>query len=99
MRLFCRARGVKNSEENIHWNVVKGTFIGMSESHRGITSGAETATNVPFDSRNNRRTIPLATNTRTPLGNARNRDKSRQVALPGNARSRGDCVVARLLVC
>jgi hypothetical protein len=67
MRLFCRARGVKNSEENIHWNVVKGTFIGMSESHRGITSGAETATNVPFDSRNNRRTIRLATNTRPPL--------------------------------
>ena len=35
---------------------VQGTFIGMSESHIGITSGAETATNLPYDLRNNRRT-------------------------------------------
>ena len=27
---------------------VKGTFIGMSESHRGIINGAETATSVPI---------------------------------------------------
>ena len=36
---------------------VKGTFIGMSESRRGIINGAETATSVPCDPRNNRRTI------------------------------------------
>jgi hypothetical protein len=45
---------------------VKGTFIGMSESRKGITSGAETATNVPCDSRNNRRTIRPATNILNP---------------------------------
>ena len=45
---------------------VQGTFIGMSESHIGITSGAETATNAPYDSRrNNRRTLRLAKNTST----------------------------------
>ncbi len=32
---------------------VKGTFIGMSESRRGIISGAETATNVPRQSKDN----------------------------------------------
>jgi hypothetical protein len=45
---------------------VMGTFIGMSESRKGITSGAETATNVPCDSTNNRRTIRPATNILTP---------------------------------
>jgi hypothetical protein len=55
---------------------VQGTFIGMSESHIGITSGAETATNVPYDSRNNQRTIPLATNTRpSPSTNRRRREE------------------------
>ncbi len=41
---------------------VKGTFIGMSESRRGIISGAETATSVPCDPRKTRRTIRPAAN-------------------------------------
>ena len=55
-RLFVTKR-----KGNIHWNQ-------RSESHICITSGAETATNVPYDSRNNpgRRTIRPATNTRKP---------------------------------
>ena len=34
---------------------VKGTFIGMSESRRGIISGAETAPSLPCDPRKTRR--------------------------------------------
>jgi len=44
---------------------VKGTFIGMSESRRGIINGAETATSVPCDPRKNRRTIRPAANIHT----------------------------------
>jgi hypothetical protein len=43
-----------------------GTFIGMSESRKGITSVAETATNVPCDSTNNRRIIRPTTNILNP---------------------------------
>ena len=44
---------------------VKGTFIGMSESRRGIINGAETATSVPCDPRKTRRTIRPAANIHT----------------------------------
>ncbi len=44
---------------------VKGTFIGMSESLRGIINYAETATSVPCDPRKNRRTILPAANIHT----------------------------------
>jgi len=44
---------------------VKGTFIGMSEWHRGIINGFETASSVPCDPRKNRRTIRAAANIHT----------------------------------
>ena len=44
---------------------VKGTFIGMSESRRGLINGTETATSVPCDPRKTRRTIRPAANIHT----------------------------------
>jgi hypothetical protein len=44
---------------------VKRTFIGMSESRRGIMNGAETATSMPCDPRKNLRTIRPAANIHT----------------------------------
>jgi len=42
---------------------IKGTFIGMSESRRGIINCSEAATSVPYDPRKDRRTIRPAVNT------------------------------------
>ena len=57
---------IQSGEKVVYLRNVMGTFIGMSESRKDITNSAETATNVPCDSTNKRRTIRPATNILTP---------------------------------